>query len=179
MRSAFLPRGLVCLLILLTGCGGGGSSSSGSSSNNGSVTTTGQYQTLRFTLTAPKRVYARGEAVTLTFTVKNTGTQTATLVSPRFSALLTVGQNNQMIWRQAPGGGGGINLSFTLLPGETKVFNPSWLQVSNGGNVTHPETPVSSGRYLVKAYLDSISVDGASVNDEQQLSAAPLEVEVK
>lgn len=177
MRPAFLPCGLVCLLILLTGCGGGGNSSSGSSSNNGPVTTAGQYQSLQFTLTAPKRVYGRSEGVALTFNVKNTGARPAEAALQQ-STLLAVLQNGRIVWNDPGGGGGGI-LNSVFAPGETKTYNVVWPGRDNGGNRESLGVPVSPGKYSIRVYLAAAGgIDGVIV-DLGKLSAAPLEVEVR
>lgn len=85
-NSRFIVVPLVFALgatLLAAGCGSGGSNApaqtatvlpvASPSPSDGPVSATGRYQDLVFSVTAPKRVYARGETIPLTMTVQNTG----------------------------------------------------------------------------------------------------------
>lgn len=169
--------GIMGVAVLFAGCGGGGSSPSGSSSSSGPVTTTGQYQSLLFTLTAPKRVYGRSEGVALTFNVKNTGARPVEAALQQ-STLLAVLQNGRIVWNDPGGGGGGI-LTSVFAPGETKTYNVVWPGRDNGGNRESLGVPVSPGKYSIRVYLAAVGGIDGTIVDLGKLSAAPLEVEVR
>lgn len=136
-----------------------------------------QFGSLEFTLSATKAVYARGEQVPLTFTVKNVGMQTVnvTIATPAFDATIT--QNNQLVWQYTTsplaGGGTGVIRTISIDPGVAETLDFTWDQKDQQGN------SVMSGRYVVKAWFYPRSIDNTSVSQiqvESDLASNPIQI---
>lgn len=158
-----VAMGLICMP-LLSGCGGGGSS---------------RFSMLQFGLSSTKAVYARGEAVPLTFTVKNTGTNPVAFVFGSGSThTFKVEQSGQLVF-QPFFGGGAVITQISLAAGETKALSDSltrWTQVDMQGN------QVADGQYTIRAYLVECGVDGATVTAEEaerDLAAEPALITIQ
>jgi hypothetical protein len=159
------------ILILLAGCGGGETSPA-----NGLVRSPSrQFGNLEFSLSAPKTIYARGENVPLTFTVKNIGTQTITadFGSP-FPYTMQITQGKQVVREYPPGTTPMVGLRLTFAPGETKTFTKAWDQ-----HYALQSLEASPGPYQVNAWLRADQIDSTSFPQEQakvQLSANPINI---
>jgi hypothetical protein len=124
------------------------------------------------TLTTPKTSYARGEAIPLTFTVKNTGT-TAVSTTYFTSATLTIQAmlGNQIIWYIPQGGFEPKPLTYA--PGETKTLDTVWMEEDLNNR------PAPSGAYIISAWIPAASVDGVMFTKEEveaNLAARPIQV---
>jgi len=136
-----------------------------------------QFGDLEFTLSAPKTMYARGENVPLTLSVKNVGTQTITahFGSP-VAQVLQVKQGSQVIW-EFPQGTAAVGMTLTFAPGETRTFAQDWDQrYSQGGPTAAP------GPYQVEAWLNSLQIGNTLYTREVaqvQLNANPIGIAIQ
>ena len=173
-------------LFLLAGCGSGGGTSpsmsispplvvttpspsptptpSPSPTPDGPVSATGRYQDLVFTVTAPKRVYAHGEVVPLTFTVQNTGTTDAfsDYVFHRYlfdgEVKTPDGQTFLSTLVNRAGGGGNLTSGrIVYQAGQTITYQTEWYQ-------TGTQSLAMPGMYRVRAYMTVDNLNGNPVS---------------
>lgn len=147
---------------LLTGCGGG---------DGATDTGNRRFRLLEFALTTPKTTYAHGEKVPMTFTVKNTGSQTVTVIGGGCVILFRITKGGQSF---EPGIGCGAGAyTITFAPGETKIYDLAWDQNDNQG------TLVQAGQDTITAWLTAGNIDGtmlSAAEAEQNLSASPIQI---
>lgn len=164
---------LLMALALLTACGGSDNSTPVKTGPVTSVSRT--FQTLAFSLETPKSVYKVGEAVPLTLTVQNTGTQAVTVTyGDTVNSAFAVQQNGADVYVSNLGGIEAIN-TISIDPGASKQFTFSWAQTNNvdPNNVMQ----VASGQYSLIGWLPAGGVNGTSVSVEQsraELASNPL-----
>jgi len=135
------------------------------------VSTPRQFGSLEFTLSATKAVYARGEQVPLTFTVKNVGTQTITATIGACDFFGTkVTQAGNLVWQKS-GGCGASTVQVTIMPGETKTYSYAWDQKDLQGN------SVGSGRYTIKSWFNGFNEPTLPAgNQETNEFANPIDI---
>ena len=163
--------------LFLSGCGGGGSASPQTS---GPVSATGRYAHLRFSATAPKRTYAVGEPIPLTFTVQNTGTTEENILLYRGALNGAVSLPNGLqvatLNQSAVYPGNIVPLqSMAFPPGETKTFAQRWDQqtaADQGG------TQAPLGKYRIRVYFDVDTLSGRTV-PAGDLGTDNLTIEIK
>ena len=161
--------GLIGFAVMLAGCGGGDNTEPAPTT----VTSTGQYQSLQFTLTT-RTAFRRGETVPITFTVKNVGAQTVTAFLGPPEADAQVSQGGRQIWRWSDGKVfPAVVYDLSLAPGESKTYQLDWDQKDSQGNL------VPSGTYALKSWFTARRINGAPVSPEQDLAAQPIEVVIR
>jgi len=110
---------------------------------------TSTYGNLLLVLEADAESYRRGESVTLTLTLSNTGKEDLVY---KFSSGqhydIVISGDNKELWRWSRGKAFiQAFTSLTLKPGESKVFKEVWRQTTSSGK------SVPEGEYTVTAYL--------------------------
>lgn len=162
--------------MLLAGCDGG---------STRTVTTAGQSQSLQFTAET-RAAYRRGETVSLTFTVKNTG---AEAVPYSFGGCgeyyTTVAQGARRVAVLAEGGPcTGDMKQRSFVPGEVRIFTMRWDQQGRSEE-GFPTGLVPPGEYSLKAKLDVYTLgseqfltpNGYQIPDE--VGAAPITITIR
>lgn len=139
----------LCLLFALTGCGG-------ASTPVPLQTRTGQYQTLQLQATS-RTTYKRGQSVSVTLVVTNTGTQTVTYpyggCTPNEAQVLQSGQVVATFDDTPPGEGCTADIkTATFTPGQTRTFTQVWdQQISSADGQS--STMASAGNYQIVSGL--------------------------
>ena len=154
------------LVLTLVSCGSGSDNTA-----NSIATSTRQFQSLQLTLTMPNNARL-GEAIPITFTVKNIGAETITVLLADPEAISQAKLGNTEIWNWAFGKPFSPVLpsSKSIAPGETKSYDLSWNQKDNAGN------QVSSGKYSIKSWFNTTSVNGVEVSPQTDLAPEPITV---
>ncbi len=148
---------------------------------SGPVTATGQFQDLIFTLTTPKRTYAVGEMVPLTFTVQNTGGKEVTFssTSPYFAAAEVTDANGGYVslFDNRTESRSRLTVIHTLVvpAGQTQTFSMEWGTQSNN---TMPFDQTAPGNYSIRGYLFAYDANGESHN-HADFETAPLTITVQ
>ena len=164
----------------LSGCGGGGGNRS-LAQMSGPVSATGRYADLRFAVSAPKRTYAVGETIPLTFTVQNTGAADETVLHyftvTDGAVSLPNGLQVARLNQGAVFPGIVLDKPYTLRfpAGQTQSFPMQWNQqtsVGQGGTQAPP------GVYRIRAYVDVDNLSGRTV-PLGTLGTDDLTVEIK
>ena len=148
---------------------------------------TGRFENFLFIVTAPKRVYAVGEVVPMTFTVVNTTQQDITynfFVAPPDGQVSTLREGfiTALIERHVVSG----DLSglpplqpFFYAAGETKSFALQWDQkrfIYDHGVVRKEQVP--RGVYLIDTFLTQ-ETEERGISPARLLGADNLEIEVR
>ncbi|HEV2472580.1 MAG TPA: hypothetical protein VGS41_07955 [Chthonomonadales bacterium] len=137
--------------LLMGGCGGGGS-------QNGPVVSTPRaFDSLSFSLSSPKSIYAAGEPVPLAFAVTNVSDHAITVVGGGCFIRMSILEGTTVIGPE-PGGCGAAGYTFTLGPGQVREFPASWDQKDIQAAQVPPAT------YTVVVWLTAGVVDGSNVS---------------
>ncbi len=150
---------------LLTGCGGGGTSTPASNSPLTSVPRTAG--SLQLTLNTTKSIFARGETIPLTFSVKNTDVQKVTVSLKSQYFVVDVTQKSQSIL-SFPSTNSDTFIEYTVEAGASTIKSVSWDQtvsssqlVATGQSPTSRQVPV--GQYVITAYLPIVSQNSTNL----------------
>ena len=171
-KAAILPIAIL-LSALLSGCGGGNSTIAAS---NGSAPR--QSGSLEYALTTTKMTFAKGEQVSLTFTVRNVSMQTVNVELGTCDWFDTkVVNGSQVLWekRLTHGCGASVN-PLSIAPGEIKTFNYSWPQTDQQGN------PAPAGQYAIKSWFQPYNSTDPNLspgNQEANEYAYPIQISVQ
>lgn len=164
MKVALKIGLFVVLALAVAGCGGGSGPAAG----------TRGFGPFELALSSPKTIYALGEQVPFSFTVKNVTSKTVTAVGGGCDVLLRIiTQDGQDVTHAPACAAAGFTVQ--LGPGETKEFLPLWDQKLDAGGFA------PSGKDTIRAWINLKVIDGQDIPDaeiERDLSSNPLIITV-
>ncbi len=187
-------------LLLVAGCGSGGGTDT-LTPGYVAVTTspgaaTGRYQDIVFAAITPKRVFARGEVVPITFTVQNAGIRDATFgfyttsTQPQITVLpadgtisTETGQLVRLLSRTDPISTAVVvdtPRTITLAPGQSQTLTLQWNQISSEDSSAGTGfAQVAPGVYKIRPNVSVNSLSGVDLPAGLLGTTLPLEIEIQ
>jgi hypothetical protein len=161
----------MALLALIAGCGGGAATS-----NSPVVSFPRRSGSLVYTVATNKAVYARGEPVMITFTVRNVGDKQVEVLRGACEFFNTaVSRGGLIVWSKLPHGCADPADDIVLGVGETKTYSYDWIQTDEQG------APVAAGEYTLTSWYEPFSVTDPTLapgNQETNEAALPIQITV-